>query len=462
MTFHVTPGEKGPKGDKGEDGEGPAVPTSITGGVDSDNHPIASWTNPTDNLPDEWRLEWYFPPSGEDGEYTHRAVGVVASDTSYIDPLIEATGVTAGEFRIYPVLVERASDNSVKSRRIFSPAIVPLTVAGSVVSPTSTGTLGGFSVKVSDGPGSSVIVSWAGLTGTGIDYRLRWRAGSGSWNVVSDMAIAPIIVDLSGQQDGLFTFEVKASSIRGESTASSVVMVSGIGSGSSARQPPGETTDQHVTPGEGEVAVQCQPALTADGWWGSGSAASRKYQWRYREVGSGSSWIEDTSYVAGGFASPSPPEIIVPPVHIITGLTNGVSYEFVSRARTDHGDSGWHTTPVRAMPLAVADYTAPGVPTNVSYVPPRTQFPAHSGFLNASAPSDWGVSPVSSRFFEFQRLIGSNWTTIKQIRGSGGIAFMNPMVSTNSRLNTPASGERFRVRAKTDGGISNWVNVTIP
>ncbi len=154
----------------------------------------------------------------------------------------------------------------------------------------------------------------------------------------------------------------------------------------------------------------------------TGGSAVTAYHLRYRT--GGGAWTE----ISSGIGTSTQ--------HIITGLTNGSTYEVQARAVNAQGNGSWSASET-ATPV-----TTPSAPTALTLSPGNTQLSA-----SWSAPTDTGGSAVTAYHLRY-RTGGGAWTEI-----SSGIG-----TSTQYIINGLTNGSTYEVQARAVNaqGNSAW------
>ncbi|HYX53425.1 MAG TPA: fibronectin type III domain-containing protein, partial [Candidatus Limnocylindrales bacterium] len=184
---------------------------------------------------------------------------------------------------------------------------------------------------------------------------------------------------------------------------------------------PGTPANVIATAGDGQVSLAWTPAA-------DGQAVT--------------SFIVENSFASNGstvppsFITPPAGSVVVPASTVITGLTNGVSYEFVVAAANSIGTSAFSTPSNAVMPQAI---TVPDPPTNV-----LAQAANASASITWSAPVNNGGSPITG--YTVSALIGGS---------PSGISTATPATATGAALNglTNGTSYTFIVQASNAIGI---------
>jgi titin len=188
---------------------------------------------------------------------------------------------------------------------------------------------------------------------------------------------------------------------------------------------PGAAQDLQATAGDTTVA------LTWSAPANNGNAAITGYTVQYRAQDT-DAWSEKE--VTGTSTT-------------VTGLTNGVTYEFRVAAENSAGLGAWSDT-VTATPEAEIVETVPGAPTGLQATAGDAQVA-----LSWTAPADTGNSPITSYTVRYKATDATDWTTRDVTARSRDAA-----TSTTVTGLTNGTTYEFQVAAVNAIGAGPWSN----
>jgi large repetitive protein len=267
-------------------------------------------------------------------------------------------------------------------------------------------------------PGNTqVALTWSAPASNGgaaiDDYVVQYRTGGGGWSTFPDGTSTNLFATVTGLTNGLsYEFQVLAHNVAGNSTPSTSVF-------STPATTPG------VPQGLNAAAGDAQVVLTFAAPASNGGSAITDYQVQYKESSSGT-WL---AYSDGAPSAATG--------RTVTGLTNGVSYDFQVQAVNAMGASPWTAT-VSATPAAPV--TMPGIPQNLAGARGNQQVT-----LTWDPPADDGGSPILDYAYEW-RVAGGSWSSPISPAASGVVV---------SGLANGTQYE-FRVRARNAIGSGSW------
>ncbi len=258
----------------------------------------------------------------------------------------------------------------------------------------------------------TIAVSWDALDGHSVtDYHLRHaEEGSGSWTEITEGidGTSHIITGLTSGSS--YEVQVRAVNANGE----------GAWSESAAATLPAAPAAPTLEAGNEQLTVTWTAPTD------TGGSAISSYHLRYREDGKGS-WTEITSGITGTN-------------HVISGLTNGSSYEVQVRAVNASGESGAWSESASATPTAIPT-TTPTVPA----APTAPTLEAGNASLRVTwtAPDDGG-SAITGYHLRHSADGGTSWTEM-----SSGIT------GTSSTIAGLTNGTSYHVQVRAVNAVGN-------
>ena len=242
-------------------------------------------------------------------------------------------------FRIVPY-EQRFSSNPTNIRSYWFTFLAPGEGPADPEAPTAPG-----SVSVNAGDTQATLTwaapsDWGNGTEASRKYEVSVRETSGTAAAtVTDALASATSNTFTGLTNGTqYTFGIRAVTSAGESDWT---YQNGTPSKTSVKTAPRVPTTPKAEGGDKSVTISVSPPTS----WGTGTATTRRYQWRQ-----GTSGTVYTSTLAA---------------RTFTGLTNGVRYTLQARCSTDHGTSAWVSASAVANPPAPVT-TKPGVPIRLS------------------------------------------------------------------------------------------------
>ena len=328
------------------------------------------------------------------------------------------TGLTNGtsyDFRV-------SATNSVGTGTASSVASATPTASSTPVNPPP-----GPPIELSARPGSGqVSLSWkppwddGGIPITG--YTVEYKQSSVSdWSGASMASVTETNAVVAGLTNGVsYDFRVRARSSAGAGDPSAEVSATPTASSTPGTQVPGAPTDLSARAGDGQVSLSwAAPA-------NDGGSEVTGYTVEYLQS-SESDWSGASTVSASGTSA------------TVTGLTNGVSYDFrvsaTNSVGTGEASAVVSATPVAAPPPA----TVPGAPTGLSATAGDAQ-----ASLSWTAPTDDGGSEVTGYTVEYKQSSVSDWSGVSTVTATGTTA-------TVTGLTNGASYD-FRVSATNSVG----------
>lgn len=286
-----------------------------------------------------------------------------------------------------------------------------------------------------DAGNASVYLSWSDpaedgygeIRGGTLNYQYRYRQSDGEWSSWSADQWETYVTVGSLTNGTTYAFEVQAKNDAG----------TGLSAAASA------TPTNTAVPGVPLYFDTISENGAVDLWWDppeyDGGSPITDYEYRYRE--SGGTW---NGWVSAGNASETLPK------YLVTGLTNGTTYEFEVRAINAVGP-GPSTETLSETPKA----KKPDSPTGLSATAGTA---AGSIDLTWTAPNDNG-SPITGYQYRYCKY-DNGWKNWTKYAATGSTA-------TSYTVTGLESGEvyRFRVRAVNsvgDGGSSKVAQTNAP
>ena len=325
-------------------------------------------------------LSWSAPNNGGAAiidytiEYRSGSTWNTFADGSSTTTSATVTGLANGisyEFRVSAV---NSKGTGTASDTVSSTPIAPVLIALAVFAPSSPT---GLAATPGDG---RVNLSWSAPNNGGaaiIDYTIEYRSGS-TWNTFADGSSTTTSATVTGLANGIsYEFRVSAVNSKGTGTASDTVSSTPIAPVLIALAvfAPSSPTGLAATPGDGRVNLSWSAP-------NNGGAAIIDYTIEYR---SGSTW---NTFADGSSTTTSA---------TVTGLANGISYEFRVSAVNSKG-TGTASDTVLAMPL-----TVPSSPTGLAATPGDGRVN-----LSWSAPNNGGAAIID---YTIEYSSGSTWNT---------------------------------------------------
>ncbi len=271
---------------------------------------------------------------------------------------------------------------------------------------------------------ASVYLSWSYPADDGggtINYQYRYRQNSGTWSSWSTEQWQTSVTITSLTNGTTYDFEVVATNESGAGTAATV----------------SATPTNTAVPGVPAYFSTASDNGAVDLYWDppayNGGTPITDYEYRYRQ--SGGSWND---WASAGNANVELPE------YLVTGLTNGTTYQFQVRARNAVG-TGPSTETLSETPKA----KKPDVPTGVSAAAGST---TGSIVLTWTAP-DANGSPITDYKVAYCKY-DNGWKKWTDYTSTGS-------TSTSYTVTGLETGEvyRFRVRAVNGVGESRTSRV---
>jgi hypothetical protein len=284
-----------------------------------------------------------------------------------------------------------------------SAAVTPFTTPGTPTSVTaSAGNL-------------QATVSWTAPSNNGsaiTDYTIQFSSNSGlSWTTFADGVSSSTSATVTGLTNGVaYVFRAAATNVAGTSTFSSA------SAAVTPRSVPGPPTGVAGTAGNTQVRLAWSSPTS------NGGSAITGYAVQYSADG-GSNWITLTSNTASTSKS-----------YTVTGLTNGIAYNFRVAARNVVGLGAYS-----ADSAAITPFTTPGAPTSVTGSAGNAQVT-----VAWTAPTSTGGDPVSDYIIEYSANSGSTWITFADGTSSATSATVTGL--------TNGTGYIFRVTARNTAG----------
>jgi hypothetical protein len=212
-----------------------------------------------------------------------------------------------------------------------------------------------------------------------------------------------------------------------------------------APAPPSAPLNVTASPGDGSVTLN---------WLAPGNHQPVTSYTVHNSLASNGAPVPDTTITA------RPGSTIVPTAATVTGLVNGVTYQFEVQASNTQGSSPFSAPSNSVTPQAP---TVPGAPTNVSATPGDT-----SASVSWTAPASNGGSPITS--YTVTAFAGGAPTGITVTTGSGttgvvfgltdGVPYTFSVHATNAIGNGPESAQSAAVTPA--GGPDVAITMTGP
>jgi hypothetical protein len=269
-----------------------------------------------------------------------------------------------------------------------------------------------------------VALSWTAPTSDGgspiTDYQVQYKLSSDStWTTFNDGTSTTTSATVTGLTNGnSYDFRVAAVNHVGNGAYATITNISLA----SAATAPNNLT---ATPGDSEAGLAWD-APTSDG----GSAIT-DYQIQYK-LASDSTW---TTFNDGTSTTTSA---------VVTGLTNGNSYDFRVAAINGLGTGPYST--VTGVAVA-APIVAPSAPRNLAATPASTQ-----AALNWDAPTSNGGAIITDYQVQYKLSSDSTWTTFNDGTSTATSATVTGLSNGNNY--------DFRVAAINSAGTGSYVVVT--
>jgi titin len=270
---------------------------------------------------------------------------------------------------------------------------------------------------------SQVTLSWIAPANNGgsaiTDYVVQYKlAADAGWTTFNDGTSASTGATVTGLANGN-TYDFRVAAVNGAGT-SSYATVSDVVLAAVAPDAP---TGMSAKPGNGQVALSWT-APTDDG----GSAIT-DYTIQYK-VSADSAW---STFAHSASATTS---------RIVTGLSNGSTYDFRVAAVNAQGTSLYVTTTNILVPAVVAD-----APARLNAVPAVGEVA-----LSWTAPANNGGSPVTDYAVQYKLSADVSWTTVND-----GVSMAVNVTVTG--LENGLSYD-FRVAAVNGAGTSSYATET--
>jgi len=264
---------------------------------------------------------------------------------------------------------------------------------------------------------SWVNLSWTAPSSNGgspiMDYLIEYKqVSSPTWTVFSHAPSANTTATVTGLTYGN-SYDYRVSAINAIGTGPSVAITA-----------PSQVTGVVATPGNGQVTLN----WTAPN---NGGSPLTNYMIQYKLAGT--TTILSTTIIPADLTTKT-----------ITGLTNGVSYDFQVRAFGSSAGS-WSVV-TSSMPIG-----APVAPANLAGV-----FGLFSSWVNLSwtAPSNNGGSPITDYLIEYKQVSSPTWTVFSHTPSANTTATVTGLTYGNSY--------DYRVSAINAIGTGPSVAITAP
>lgn len=374
--------------------------------------PTALATPAPQNLvasPGDQRVQLNWDTVGSTIDYDHRyretrAAGAWTEIVTSGDTDTEATvsGLTNGVEYEFQVRANRGDAGGG-----FSPWSASVTATPQVSAPANAPTT--FSATAGD---ELAILDWSAVDDA-VSYEVRMRAGStGAWTILEMEfgGLQTTIFDLTNGQ--LYEFEVRAKNAGGVSAWSATATATPI-----------RIIDVPEVPTNVAVSLGDEQAtLTFDA---SDGALDYDHRYRVADTGGGNPgpWIAFTGEMPADTSTSI----------TITGLTNGVAYDFGVRAGNSAGESDWSAS-VQGTPSEVEN--VPPTPTGVSATAGDSEFDA-----------SWSGDETADDY-RYRYRSGAEWTY--------GTTTAETVTVANLENGT---AYQFQVQARNSAGSSAWVPV---
>ena len=390
----------------------PTKPRNLTATLRSDGSVYLDWDAPTDNGGSAITDYEYIIDTDNDGSWGSWST---TGDTSTDEYVFECTRGTTYAFKVRAHNNAGAGTASDKATLTIPAMTTPSAPQDFTAEPGNASVYLSWSSPADDGYG--------GIRGESLNYEYRYRASGGTWNTWSAEQWETSVTINALTNGTTYEFEVRATNESGAGTAATV----------------SATPTNTAVPGVPLYFDTFSENGAVDLWWDApefdGGTPITDYEYRYRQ--SGGTW---NAWTSAGNANVDLPE------YLVTGLTNGTTYDFQVRARNAVG-TGPSTETLSETPNA----QEPDAPTGVSAAAGST---TGTIVLTWTAPNDNG-SPITDykvRYCKYDNGWKSrNWTDLASTGST----------STSHTVTGLESGAlyRFRVVATNSVGDSGTSRV---
>ena len=373
----------------------PEAPTDLTT-VAKDGQVMLSWKAPADNGS---RILDYVIKYMQDGT----SKTITYSDGTGTGTTATVTGLTNSiKYNFYVSAVNAAGTGPLSAKVSATPFAAPtdpprITVPGAPTGLAAT-------------PGNAqASLSWTAPTSTGgaaiSDYTIQYKTASASqWSTFADGTSTGTTAAVTGLTNGIeYQFRISAVNSAGTGTPSGTASAT-----PTAPLPPppritvpGAPTGLAATPGNAQASLSWTAPTS------TGGAAISDYTIQYKTA-SASQWSTFADGTSTGTTA------------AVTGLTNGIEYQFrisaVNSAGTGTPSGTASATPTAPLPPPPR-ITVPGAPTGLAATPGNAQ-----ASLSWTAPTSTGGAAISDYTIQYKTASASQWSTFADGTSTGTTA----------------------------------------